>query len=389
LTTELRRALVPSLLILLAVLAIGIVTMGNRSSLARHEWGIDTIILVRRVQWLLVLASLVSCIVLLILVIANRRPVSWLVGLVPVLILFTARFGGTHSSAALVCDLPHFTDAFDAAAPRDDDWIVGLTFEGQTYAFPYRALNLTPIVAVTDYSKRMLLVFSPRANRAIAVSITRDLRPRALEVVSEPNDALLLYDRRYGQFIGSITAQTIGGEVPFGFGDRIEVTKCAWSAWRALHPDTRVMLPRSNASRAPAAPQAPRMTPATLPIAMLETDPPVAIESQIQLIEPLNLIVGELRVLIVRDPVTGSLRAFERRVNQDLFPTFRFHRDPRRPDRLVLLDSDTDSTWSLTGRAIDGAAKGERLRELPLEDGLWLGVMQFWYPQLHLIKTAS
>ena len=47
-----------------------------------------------------------------------------------------------------------------------------------------------------------------------------------------------------------------------------------------------------------------------------------------------------------------------------------------------MIDSDTASFWTIDGRAVDGELKGARLREIPVEDGLWLNVMRFWCPQL-------
>jgi hypothetical protein len=80
------------------------------------------------------------------------------------------------------------------------------------------------------------------------------------------------------------------------------------------------------------------------------------------------------------------LRAFDRHLKEDLFLTLKPIRRPSRkhPDA-ALIDSDSESLWTLDGRAVDGPLKGERLREISVDDGLYWGVMKFWIPDLQLI----
>lgn len=380
---------------LIAGVAAAVLAYGTRPSLARYEHGIQTIIFVRNIQWLLVSLTLIACLALLTMVVANRVSAWWLVGLAPVLALFAVRFAPGYARATTVLDSPMFVEAAHPAAPLPNEWVVGLVFEGEPYAFPSRALFDTPIVVVTDYSKRMLLMWSAHANRAVAVNITRDLRPRALEVVSTPADSLLIFDRRYGQFISSVTGKTIKGTEPHGFAAPIAVTKTTFAAWRAKHPDTSVMLPVGDASSRPSTPLAPRAAlppdtsaaaPARTQICMLGTQPPVAIRSDLPLDRPLNLVAGQTRLVLLRDRKTGMIRAFHRQVSHDRLPIFSLRSDTRRHSDAVLVDSDTHSFWTIDGRATDGSLKGERLREIPLDDGLWWGVMKFWYPQLTLLR---
>ncbi len=362
---------------------------GTRPGVANFEHGIEIIIFVRRIQWLLVFISLGSCLGLLALVIANTTSVWWLTGLSVVLSLFCVRFAPGYARRGAVLDMPTLVNAAHASAPNPDDWVVGLHFEGEPYAFPYRALYETPIVAVTDYSKRLLLVWSAHANHALAVNITRDLRPRALEIVSTPADGLLIFERRYGQFISSVTGRTMSGGEPIGFRARVPVTKTTWSSWRALYPTTRVMVPTRRSTRASSKPLAPtsRSGPQhRRTIAIVESATPIAIAEDRVINQPLNLLAGETRILVLRDPRTGSIRAFERRVAHDLFPQFSRRAITQQRRAPELIDSDTQSLWTFDGKAVDGPLKGEQLRPIPVEDGLYWGVMKFWYPKLTLIK---
>ena len=51
-----------------------------------------------------------------------------------------------------------------------------------------------------------------------------------------------------------------------------------------------------------------------------------------------------------------------------------------------MTDPDSNSWWTIDGKAIDGPLKGAQLKELPVEEDLYWGAMKFWYPQTLLVK---
>jgi hypothetical protein len=383
--------ILPLTLILLATTAAWTVAFGTSADLARHAHGLKLIMLARQLQWPMVGLSLLLSIALLGLVIAGRRRAWWLIGLGPILALFAHRFAPS-ASAAGVLENPQFVEASSPAAPRGDEWVVGVVFEKEAYAFPYRALYVRPMVVVTDYDKRMLLLWSAGANRATAWSIANDFRPRELEILCAPMDSLLVLNRRYGQFICAVTGTTTDAHKPIGFLAPVACEKTTFAAWHVRHPQTRAMAIPVAGANAPAAPIVPRYfgrggtdPQPTQRIAMLATTQPIAISADVKPDEPINVTAGATRLLVVRDPLRGRLRAFDRRVADDLFPTFRPHHDTRRPE-VALVDSDTGSLWTIDGRAVDGELKGRQLREVEVDDGLWWGVMRYWYPGLELVR---
>ena len=100
---------------------------------------------------------------------------------------------------------------------------------------------------------------------------------------------------------------------------------------------------------------------ADLQVAMVSTNPPLAVPTSILASGPLNLGGGSARLLLVRDPRTGVTRAFERRASGDLFPTFAYRDDLRHHPDALLIDSDSESIWTSDGLALDGPLKGEQL----------------------------
>lgn len=388
--------LLPILLILFATSAAAVVAYGVHPDLAQLSSGLSIIMVSRRLMWPMIALSLILCIALIGLVISGKRRAWWLIGLAPVLALFVHRFGPGSPGPTAVVENPPFVNANDPDVPEAGDYVVGLIFEDRAYAFPYRALFARPVVSLVDYDQRMLLLWSAYANRAVAVHLTRDLRVRDLEVVTSPANALVVYDRRLGQFICGVTGRLLNGGEVVGFGKSIDTTKTTWSEWRSAHPDTQVMAGWNRSTSLPNRPILPayklRVPPLPEPgtqVALLATTQPAAVRDDLKLERPANLTIGNTRVLLLRDRA-GRLRAFDRHVKEDLFLTFELSSArSNRKREINLVDVDTQSTWTLDGRAIDGELKGQRLRSIDLDDRLYWGVMKFWYPNLELIETGG
>lgn len=369
---------------------------GTHADLAQFEHGLTLIMLARRLQWVLVAVSLLLCIALIALVISGKRRAWWMIGLVPVLALFVHRFTAGPSAAFSVYEDPAFVAPADASFLQPDDFVVGLEFQDVWYAYPYATLFHFPVVTQADHDKRMLLMWSPFANRATATTIARDLRARDLDVVSMPANALLLYNRRIGQFINGLTSRTTGGSLPDGFESPIATTRTTWQAWRSAHPQTRVMVaPGGGAAGGPPGPLSPsqKMPPIQstvapdTTIALVATAQPAAVLPEALNANPINLNAGDTPVFVFRDP-QGIARAFDRHVESDLTPRFRTARGEGRKGA-AFIDNYTETAWSVEGVALDGDLKGRRLAPIPLEEDLAWGVMKRWYPKLELHQSAT
>jgi hypothetical protein len=377
---------------LLAIVTAAVVAYGTDPAVAQLDKGMELIMLTRRLQWPLITLSLLSCIALLVLVIAGKRRAWWLLALAPVVALFMFRFGGAQSPAQYVLDNPPFVDASVASYLLDDDWIVGVSFAGEKLAFPYGALWTSPLVLHAVHDRRLILMWSPYANCATAYSVSRELRARELEIIGMPANGLLVYDRRLGQFISGITGHSPRGVKPIGVQQPVASVKTTWAHWRRMHPETRVLGIGQMTVAAPSSPVMPKypmeahdgVAPETR-IALILAADPVAVASESVTSQPLNITVGTTPLFIYRDEATGLLRAFDRRIEHDLFPRFRLNADQRRRN-VRFVDADTDTGWSAAGVAIDGdkELRGHQLKAIEVEDGLYWGVMKHWYPQLQL-----
>lgn len=381
------------LLIILATLCATTAVYGTHPNWAIYPSGMEIIQTVRRLQWPLFTASVLFSVALLGLVISGRRRFWWLLALVPVLALFLQAFLTGTRGTFRVIEEPPMLEARSSQGVGEDEWVVGLIFADQPYAFPYRQLYHAPAVLLQKRDRRMLLMWSAFANRAMAFQVSRQIRGRELDIVSMPANALLLYNARIGEFINGLTGLTPQLQKPRGFGEQLPTIKTTWSRWKALHPDTLIsdLATLPGVPPGPVRPQFPmawdsRADPqAEALVIVFAGAPPVAIPQSAVRDELLNTTLDDKPVMIFRDPRTHQVRAFYR-MYLDYVPRFVINTSPQKAQKgVAFIDLDTNSGWSLDGVAIDGDKQmiGARLTPLTsFEEGLYWGVMKHWYPDL-------
>jgi hypothetical protein len=388
--------LAPVTFLLLALLTACLVAYGTDASWASVNGGIEFIYLMRRLQWPLVAASLVFCVALIGLVVAGKRRAWWLIGLAPVLALFVHQFATGSIAGWTVVEDPPFVDAREAVSVvGDEDYVVGLVFGETAFAYPYASLFTSPVVLQSDREKRLLLIWSAYANKATALITDRSINARDLDLVSSPANALVVYNTRYGQFINGITGRTEKNEKPAGVKSKVQAYKLLWRQWRTVYPSTKVMLPSgAKGPSSPIAPAYPMPRDAGAPtdtkmITLVATTQPAAVaQADLTRPVPVNFIAGSARVLLLPAALTGVPVAFDRSVKGDLFPAFNVV-TPDEKRGTMLIDADSQSLWTLTGKATTGPLKGEQLKPIAVEDHLDLRVMKFWMKDLTIVTPES
>jgi hypothetical protein len=390
--------LLPLVLLVIASISAAFVAYGINPAWMQYPHGLEIILASRRFEWPLVALTLVACVALIALIVAGKKRAWWLLGLAPIVTLLGHRLALNPSDAFQVNSRPMFVSADHASFMAADDWVVGLIDGPDAVAFPYASLYSRPLVIRTDEAEPMLLLWSPFANSATAFRIDRAIRPNELEVVAMPGNALLAYNSRIGQFINGITGLTPGNQKPTGFVSSIPVVKTTWSRWLAAHPATIVMTPPPNAGDAPRRavlpyfpmPRDSDKLSADTTIALIRASPATAIlDSDIET-EPVNL--SDPALLFLRNPLTGSISAFSRNIDQDLISTF-FSKSFKKIPRAIMTDSDSGSAWTSDGHAVDGPMKGKKLQPIEIEDRVYYNIAKFWYPGLKIksprIRAAS
>jgi hypothetical protein len=382
----------PLLLILLAMIPAALVGFGTDSRWGELLWGMDLILFTRRLLWPLTTFSLLACVGLLSLVVSGKRRAWWLIGLAPILAFFVQGMMWGPAREFSIAENPPLVAANLNADVRDGDFVVGLVFEGKPYAFPYSSLYHMPVIVQADREKRMILLWSALANRVLAFQVDRSIRARELEIVSMPAGAIVVYNSRLGQFINSVTGQTPDGQKPKGFGNPIVCHKTTWGEWRKIHSQSQIMI-GGEGPREPISPAGGIVTKATdapggMRVALIDSEPPIAIPSDQITTSPTNLS-GAQPAFVFRDR-SGRSRAFDRRIEPDLPSQFQLNTDRRKP-KSVFVDSVTGTGWDENGNAVDAAApfREKKLKELIVEENLHWGILRHWYPDLTLHRPAT
>lgn len=382
--------LLPLLLLVFAAVPAIVVAYGVDPAWAQYPHGIEFIVFSRRFEGPMIALDVILCVALIGLVIAGKRRAWWLIGLAPIVVLIGHRFALNPNNAFLVNGRPIFVPADQASFVADDDWVVGLMDGSDAVAFPYASIYPRPLVVRSNQPEPMMLMWSPFANCATAERIDRSIRAEELEVVSMPANTLLVYNARVGQFINGVTGQTMRGQRPAGFISTIPTIKTTWAQWLAAHPDTMVLAPPMPSEAAPRRPVLPYFPmpksstnlPSDARIALIRGPSPAAVLDTDLAAGPANF--ANPLVVLVRDPVTGSLAAFDRHVDEDLVPAFAAKTIKKFP-RAMMIDSDSGSAWTADGRAVDGPLKGKKLEPVEMEDGVYYSVAELWFGNLPLL----
>ncbi|HEX8340750.1 MAG TPA: hypothetical protein VF624_07570, partial [Tepidisphaeraceae bacterium] len=203
-------------LLLLACGASAWLAYGIDPRVAEHFGGLELICLTRRLQWVLVIVSIVPCLVLIFRVLVGRARVWWMTGLALVLAMLVVRFGPGTVKPVRVLDGDSMPHVSQIELPGEDEFVVGFDLGEQAYALPYRCLMRTPIVQLTDFDRRVLIVASPLANWVSVFEVSRQSRAEDYDFVSSPGNSTLVYNRKNGQFIVAVTGKTETGEAPAG-----------------------------------------------------------------------------------------------------------------------------------------------------------------------------
>jgi hypothetical protein len=394
--------------VLLATASASLLAYGTDPFWAQYRRGLGLILFTHRVQWILATVSLLLCLTVVGLIVAGRRRAWWLIALGPILALFVHRFVNSPMRQFAIIETPALVKADSASAfLKDSDYVVAVQFGDAGYAYPYAALFSAPVIIQPNHEQRFILLWSALANRALAFKIDHDIKVGELQIVSMPANALLLYNGRGGEFINGVTGLTTTDQTPSGFHSEVPTRKMTFAQWKAMPHKEWVgggwVMPARDGASEPSGPVRPKYAlprrasepatttqpaPETMVIFAPTTRPIAVAIEKVTPDQAANVAAGQTQLLMFRDPSTGVLRVFDRQVSDDMFPKFRRKSDPKRP-AVVLEDQDAGSEWTADGKAVEGSLKGEQLRPVAVDEGVYWAVMKYWYPNLQWVEPTT
>jgi hypothetical protein len=379
-------------LLLLACGASAWLAYGVDPRVAQHFGGLELICLSRRLQWVLVLATVLPCLVLIARVVLGRTRAWWMIGLSVVLAMMFVRFGPGTTKPVRVLDGDAMPTLAEMSLPSEDEFVVGFDFAEHAYALPYRCLLRTPIVQLTDFDRRLLIVASPRANLVSVIEVSRQSRAEDYAFVGSPGNSTLVYNRKNGQFIVGVTARTELDKEPAGVIDVLACYRLTLRQWRRVRPDARLMVPVARDMTYPGVPVGPlyppqtrdASLPANTPVILLRSESPVALLAGGEFDAPVHVQHNDQYLALWRD---GPLLRANPRLTNDRTLTLTRRSERSKTPRLI--DEQTQSTWTLTGRCTDGPLAGTQLKAIRVEENVYWGVCKEWWPSLVLVRPEG
>lgn len=259
-----------------------------------------------------------------------------------------------------------------------DARVVGLDVDGVPRAYPLARLAGHEVVNDRIAGRPVAVTYCPLCRSGIVFSRDVDDRTLSFGVSGQLLDAnLVMYDRQTGTYWSQLRAEAIVGELVPAKLELLPSSITTWAEWRRGHPETVVLDgPGSIGSRDPyegyrrsdavgfgVSVEDDRLDPKAIVYGVAAGGAAVAYpESTLGDAGLVQDTVGEVPVLLVRDPTDGSVAAFDRRVDRT---TLRFERTGT-----ALVDGDGDR-WNFRGQALEGPHEGTRLDRLDTHGFYW------------------
>lgn len=139
-------------------------------------------------------------------------------------------------------DRPKFLGAGDADFLQPDDRVLGLARGGEAKAYPIRILNWHEIVNDRIGGERVAVTYCPLCGTGVAFRARAEGRELTFGVSGLLyNSDVLRYDRETESLWSQIRKEAVTGAMKRRGLTALPLVHTSWRAWRAQHPDTRVL----------------------------------------------------------------------------------------------------------------------------------------------------
>jgi hypothetical protein len=319
--------------------------------------------------------------------------------------------GGPPKDGIPSIDDPKFVPvgkADEFLTPREPVAVVELG--GEARAYPFQILIWHEIVNDEIAGEPVAVTYCPLCNSTVV--FRRELEGRAVEFGTTGmlrNSDLVMYDRETESWWQQITAEAVVGELT---GEELEVLPSrilSWGGFRRAHPDGQVLSRDTGVRRDygsnPYAGydsdpdshpfllrgEADRSLPPKERVAAIRTGERSAVVypfSRLNDEAPINDVVEGRPLIVFFDPnVASALDASSISGGRSVGSTAVFSRIAKGRRTLsfeagsrpgAFRDTQTGSTWNMSGEATAGPLQGTRLEPVPHDDQFWFALAAFF-----------
>ena len=322
--------------------------------------------------------------------------------------------GGPPPDGIPPIENPKYISAVEANAfLSDDEFVLGITYEGISRAYPLQILVWHEIVNDEFSGKLLLITYCPLCFTGIAFKPFIGDEPVTFGTSGKLyNSDLVMYDRKTSSYWSQITGQAIRGELAGLALEKVPIDTIRWGDWKKIHPNTQVLSRDTGFNRAYGQEPYAGYYQGGGPIFPIEnSDPRLPAKSIVHGVSInglaraypeqsvadvggiVNDVVGSLSLLIVQDPdqITKPDRGLGSKVVSS--------RVTRIFDRMIdgitldfeiidgkLFDEQTGSEWSFEGMALSGPHEGKRLARIASTPEFWFAWSSF-YPDTEIFQA--
>lgn len=268
----------------------------------------------------------------------------------------------------------------DWLAPGDR--VVAVSRHGEAYAFPLPILRFHGVVNTRIGGEPVAVTYSPYSG--VPAVVSRRVGDRVLSVEHSGtlyNGNMVMRDRETGTLWSQFQGRGMQGELAGTELTAFTAHVSRWGIWSRNNPSGTVLSRDTGiypAERYTGSPYRPYRRSGTVPLYDADTTvPPKTVvyggvvdgvarayrEVAVKNRDVVEDTLGGVVVMVVQDEGRDRILGFRRQVNGT---ELSFHMDGG-----LLVDEETESRWTLNGRAIDGPLAGAELEEFDLRRSYW------------------
>ena len=312
---------------------------------------------------------------------------------------------GRHMAPFRAIDNPNMVKAAEADFMTPDDYVLGVTVNGESRAYPTRfvwfhhVVNDTFKAAASD--THVAITYCSVCNTGIRYEPMVNGKLVMIDFFGLYNGIVALCDRETESIILQGEGRIINGPLVDTHLKTAPLLDTTWSQWLSLHPDTLVMSPDTQFKNFyspkehpeprgydhfPAPYFLPTVTRGDLRLPAFDKVLGTAIplpagstgESQRRAYPIKTLIsnggvvnetVGETHISVFYDPKSAAAVAVNAMLGRKLL-TFELH---AADGKIGIFDTQTGTRWSIEGVALEGKLKGKSLERLDSHLSQWYG----------------
>lgn len=260
----------------------------------------------------------------------------------------------------LHCDPPLLAAEEADSLVEGDELVLGVVINGDARAYPLNRMSGPQDEVLNDTigGEPVLVTWCMKSGAGIVHSRLVDGKELTFRCAGLWRKNMLFADEESGSIWSQLVGKAVSGPRKGTTLKPVASAVMGWTAWRELHPETRVMIRPKTADQFRCAPE--HLTPSGLALGVIDGAGTTRVWplKELSAATVVNAYVGEEPVVIAYDPARQAVFVHSRLVRGH---ELTFHESDGQ-----LVDDRTGTTWEPhEGRAVEGPLAGSILKPVP------------------------